>query len=215
MVYTYRSAPPAIRFDWDAEEHTTGYRFSIASDRDFHNVVHDERISDSEFTHGNLREGRYYWRVASLIDEAEGAPSPPRRLDTKLDSEPPALDVAFPQHVVQTERITLRGTTEPGTRVFIREWSDTVDDSGKFEHELSLAPGVNLVVVEAMDDAGNFAYRSEIVNARFLPSRAGLPHEPPMPGARGQRQPDQHAVPDDPDRDVRGPVALQERIVHQ
>ena len=39
--------------------------------------------------------------------------------------------------------------------------------SGEFEVALALRRGINVVVVEAVDAAGNVAYASELVNAKF------------------------------------------------
>jgi len=40
-------------------------------------------------------------------------------------------------------------------------------DQGEFELSLTLKPGTNLFVVEAVDRAGNIAYRSLYITAKF------------------------------------------------
>ena len=140
---------------------------SRSRDPEFRDVVHRARVEDAEFSHGNLKEGTYYWRVASLTGHASGAPSPPRVLEVEKDAAPPGLQVEFPEGPVTAERFVLRGSTEPGASVFVSDHRVPVKSSGAFSHTLELRPGSNLVVVESIDVAGNVIYRSEIVNARY------------------------------------------------
>jgi hypothetical protein len=78
---------------------------------------------------------------------------------------PPWVD--FPARVVSAREIALGGSAEPGTRVFINNEQIEVAASGRFSHVLTLKRGVNMVVVEAIDSAGNVAYRSEAIDARY------------------------------------------------
>ena len=57
--------------------------------------------------------------------------------------------------------------TEPGSRVHIGQESVAVADDGSFTHEIQLTPGPNLVVIEAVDAAGNVSYQTQYVNAKF------------------------------------------------
>jgi hypothetical protein len=61
----------------------------------------------------------------------------------------------------------LTGRTEPGARVSVGGHGIPVTAAGSFQHSLRLGPGSTVIVVEAMDQAGNVAYRSELVNANF------------------------------------------------
>lgn len=164
-VYRYRSLPPRIRFRWSGEQEA--YRLVIARDPELRDVVYDERVRADEFTHGNLDVGRYYWRVAGLAGWAEGPPSATRKLETIRDGEPPALHVSFPERPVHGESFVLRGTVEPGAEVFIGNRSVPTSGSGEFEYALDLRRGPNVVVVEAVDAAGNITYRSTLVDAKY------------------------------------------------
>ena len=39
--------------------------------------------------------------------------------------------------------------------------------TGEFEHVLALQPGINIVVVEAVDRAGNVTYESRLIRATY------------------------------------------------
>jgi len=41
------------------------------------------------------------------------------------------------------------------------------NESGEFEYDLQLRPGINLVVVQSVDPAGNVSFRSQMVNLKF------------------------------------------------
>ena len=42
----------------------------------------------------------------------------------------------------------------------------TLSKTGGFSYPLQIRQGVNVIVVEAIDEAGNVAYRSELVNGK-------------------------------------------------
>ena len=82
------------------------------------------------------------------------------------DRRPPKLEVAFPGGIVNSGEIAITGSTEPGTRIIVGGTEVEVDDVGRFTHLLKLNKGVNLVVVEAVDGAGNVAYSSRTFTAQ-------------------------------------------------
>ena len=57
--------------------------------------------------------------------------------------------------------------TEPGSEVLIGEVSVLPDADGQFQITLSLRPGPNLIVIESVDPAGNIAFHSQYVHAKF------------------------------------------------
>jgi hypothetical protein len=167
-IFYYRDLPPKVRFTWEAKAGSDAYRFVLARDPEFRKVVEEERISGDSFTHGNLAEGDYYWKVSRLTGWKEGAFSKARRIRVVKDLDPPTLQVRFPGETVDLNQMTvLTGITEPGTHVFVQGEPVPIDRTGGFEYPLNLKPGINIVVVEAVDAAGNVAYHSGIVDARF------------------------------------------------
>ncbi len=165
-AYTSRNAPPRVGFEWH-DETVDNYRLVISRDSTFDEVVYDEKVADPQVVHGNLPPGRYYWRVSGLSGWAEGLGSAPRRLDVIRDDAPPRLAVRFPGDVVRGDAIEVRGQTEPNALVFIGDETVSADPKGEFEHLITLQRGLNVLVVEAVDAAGNIAYQSKLVSARY------------------------------------------------
>jgi hypothetical protein len=167
-IHYYRDLPPKILFSWKGKAGMNAYRFILAKDPGFRDVVEEERLSKSRFAHGNLEEGIYYWRVSGLSGWKEGAFCATRRIRVVKDVEPPPLQVHFPNEKVNIDqKIVLTGMTEPGAHVFVQGKPVRFDESGAFEHPLKLKPGINIIVVEAVDAAGNVAYRSRMVDAIY------------------------------------------------
>jgi hypothetical protein len=165
-VYHYRSRPPLVRFRWEGETSCDSYRFDLALDEGFTEMVQRERVRETEFTHGNLKPGEYHWRVTCTRDDVDSLAGPAGRFRLEKDPEPPELLVKLGEPS-STGEIAISGRTEPGSQVFIADRAVAVDGSGEFRHVMQLDRGLNVVVVEVVDEAGNTAYRSEIVNAKY------------------------------------------------
>jgi hypothetical protein len=175
-IFYYRDLPPEVRFTWKANAGSDAYRFVLARDPEFREVMEEERISKDIFTHGNLTEGNYYWRVSRLTGWKEGAFSKARMIRVVKDLDPPTLQVRFPGETVDlNQKTVLTGITEPGAHVFVQGEPVPIDRIGGFEHPLKLKPGINIVVVEAVDAAGNVAYHSDMVAARFGRANGAAP----------------------------------------
>jgi hypothetical protein len=166
-AFPYRSAPPRIRFGWTTREQDSDFRLTIATDPDFEDLVYEALTDDTEFVHGYLTAGRYYWRVHGVREGAAGAPSTTRSLLVSVDNEPPALLVQFPETTVDGTTFLLTGTTEPGSRVLLGDQELPTDDSGAFRHQLQLRQGYNFVIVQAVDASGNTSFQSRVIDARF------------------------------------------------
>jgi hypothetical protein len=155
-----------VRFEWNERQGCDGYRLVIGRDKDLRDVMFDQRIDTTEFVHGNLPAGGYYWRVSGYSGWIEGSGSEGRRLQLLRDADPPLLQVEFPDGPIHDGIVLLRGTAEPGAEIFVGRRNVAADESGSFEYALNLQRGVNLVVVEAIDSAGNVAYSSELLHAK-------------------------------------------------
>ncbi len=166
-VVSFREIPPRVEFSWEAEEAAQTYRFQIATDPDFQEIVHEDRIETTSFTHGSLRNGTYYWRVRGINGWVSGHPSETRVLEMRQDLEAPVLHVTFPENPVEHQQIVLRGSTEVSARIYIDDVEILTSITGEFEHELALQPGINVMVVEAVDRAGNVTYESRLIRATY------------------------------------------------
>lgn len=165
QVVACRRLPAEISFSWAVREQEQGYRLVIARDPDFRTVVLDKRLGLPRFTHGNLQAGHYFWRVSASTEGFEGAPSGARSFDVLHDTEPPVLRVDPPEHPLVDRRWIVRGVTEPGVRVFIGQQEVPVGVEGEFERSVELREGASVVVIEAVDAAGNVTYQSALVSA--------------------------------------------------
>ncbi len=162
--YLFRDIPPVVAFEWESRENIDDYHFVLAMDPLFEEIVHEEVIRDKRFSHGNLRRGDYFWRVSSLSTDQEGPFTAARGFELIQDLDPPVLEVTYPELPITGDVLELKGTTEPGARVFVGTIPVKVGEGGEFAHRLVLEGGPNVVVVEAVDKAGNVAYFSRIVN---------------------------------------------------
>jgi hypothetical protein len=165
--FYYRDLPPKVQFAWKTQPNANGYHFILARDPFFRDIVTDDQFSESQFSHGNLKEGTYYWKVSAKQNTIEGFFSENRRFQVLQDQTPPKLSVQFPPATIYQENFTLRGKTEPGARIFIGgKWVRT-SKTGKFEYALKLNLGISVIVVEAFDAVNNVAYRSQRVNRKI------------------------------------------------
>jgi hypothetical protein len=167
IVRTFGPVAPRIRFDWAEQEGADAYRFVLARDRELTDVVCARELSDTEFVHGDLPNGEYYWSVRSIFGHVESRASEVRSLRLVEDFDPPTLSVDLPEGTVAGEELVVRGMAEPGSEVFIENESVPLAADGGFEYALKLKRGLNMIVVEAVDAAGNSVYRSQYVTARF------------------------------------------------
>jgi hypothetical protein len=156
-----------VQFQWQAQQVATGYRFMLARDESFHQIVTDEVVTDNRFQHGNLNADRYYWKVSARSETVEGFFSEVGQFQVLQDRRPPHLEVRFPQDTVRTGRYMLQGRAEPGARVYVGGVQVKTGRSGAFEYPLKLKPGLNVIVVEAFDAVDNVTYRSKKVISKY------------------------------------------------
>jgi hypothetical protein len=166
--YIYRELPPKVSFNWAGDESAHSYRLSLARDADFDDAVFTGEVKNTHFEHGNLKQGHYFWRVVGLNKNGgEGPASEVLRIKLEQDLDPPRLDMDFPVTEIGQKRYLLKGKAEAGSKVFIGGAEVSVDEGGAFIHEFELKAGVNIVVVEVVDIAGNITYKSETVHGKF------------------------------------------------
>jgi hypothetical protein len=143
----FRKLPPKMRFTWKSEKPASAYRFMLSRDPEFRQLLVDERVKRASFTYGNLKKGE--------------------KLRMVQDRTPPTLKLQKPPTIIRQPTITLRGKTEPGTKVYVDGTRVKVSAQGVFAHKLSVKPGAMLIVVEAIDPAGNIAYATNLLNGKF------------------------------------------------
>jgi len=165
--FLYRTLSPRIVFTWKEFPGATRYHFVLARDQAFQDVVLDEQISGTEFKHGSLKQGTYYWRASTLVGDLEGPFAIPLQFSLEQKRTPPLLVFNDSQEKVSQKSREFSGHTEPGARVFINGTEVLTTPEGEFRHAVALERGINIIVVEAVDAAGNVSYRSSTVHGKF------------------------------------------------
>ena len=167
-TFTFRDLPPRVSFGWDKGANVRGYHFVLARDPDFQEIFHEDMLGDNQFSHGNLNQGDYYWRVSSVSSNGEGEFSRTRHFRLIQDLELPTLVVNYDTDTVADgDKFELRGRTDPDARIFVGGIPVKIDEGGQFVHNLFLKRGFNVIVVEAVDKVGNVNYFSKVVNVEF------------------------------------------------
>ena len=164
LLYRYRLLPPRVRFTWSGGDGE--YHFQLSRDPGFKRPLLDRNCTAPEQVAGRLEAGSYYWRVSRVEEGSEGAFSRVGRCELLQLLTPPELQVAFPPESAAAGPFRLTGSTEPGSRVFVNGIEVAEQAPGEFAHHLLLRPGVNLIRVEAIDQAGNASYASRVVYGR-------------------------------------------------
>jgi len=165
--FAYRELPPKIRFSWRGPPRAKNFRLQLASDSEFKKLVADEKLGEAGYSHGNLRQGEYYWKVSSCEGWSEGKPGPVRRFRLVQDREPPPLEVEFPPQLLEERQYLLKGTTEAGAELFVNSKPVTTGTDGEFSQPLQLQRGINVITVEAVDAAGNITYKTRKVIGKY------------------------------------------------
>lgn len=166
-IRTYGAVSPRVHMRWSEPKDVDAYGLVLARDPEFDDVVYQGKLARPEFVHGNLTDGPYYWRVRSVSGHVESRFSDARGFRLVRDLDPPELRVDLPQGVVTTRELVLRGTAEPGSELYVDNESVPLGAGGEFRYALTLKPGINMIVIEAVDMAGNSTYRAQYVTARF------------------------------------------------
>jgi len=164
-LYRFRELPPRVRFSWSGGK--AEYHFQLARDERFQRMVQDLRLEVPEYQTGVLEEGVYFWRVSRYDQGVEGRFGRAGRVELQRRTARPPLHVAFPPSQVSDESCIVKGSTERGMRVYVNGAEAPSADDGTFTATVTLKRGVNLLRVEALDEAGNASYASRVVYGKF------------------------------------------------
>jgi len=163
--FFYKDFPGNITFDWIQEDDADEYQIVLARDHDFKHIVFDKTTDKSYFSHNNLKAGTYYWKVRGIRNVLQGDFTIPRTLQISQDNIAPPLLINMRDKSTTAGKFSITGSTEPSAIVFINNQPVKVKASGKFNHTIKLKKGVNIIVVEALDRAGNTTYESKNIYA--------------------------------------------------
>lgn len=161
--FAYLDLPPLVPFRWRSSAGTGEYRLRATVGPRFQTVVVNEATDDSFLNWGRFRPGVYEWRVSHVVNGVEGLPSAPRRLTVDESGGPIALSVETLPKRLRGSSLEVRGKARPGANVYVMGRAVPVASDGSFDAKVHLPPGANVVLVEAVDAAGNSTYSSQVV----------------------------------------------------
>ena len=164
-VVAYRNIPRNIRFDWTTVGQADRYHIVVACDPAFSDLLVDDDIVGTTFTHGALKAGTYYWHVRSRAAWSQSTKSDIRELRVVQDLDAPLLQLDPPGDFVAAGAWRLSGQTEADALVYVDGVAIT-HKAGRIDQEISLRRGANIITVKAMDDVGNLNYASLVINAK-------------------------------------------------
>lgn len=153
-LYVSRDRPEIVlRWESDGCERV---RVELASDRAFEGLLYDQTLQSSALSLPELSPGEYFWRLRCLdLAALQGVSEELPRFAIIGDNESPRLEILQPSARVTTETVVARCRTEPSLRVFINGEPASELESGIYGRRIKLAPGINRIVFEALDGAGN------------------------------------------------------------
>lgn len=159
---------------WDAYESASGYWVEVARDESFAQMILSEwNVADTELTVENLTPGRYHWRVAALDAlSLPGEWSQSQRFTMRIDNTPPylALMSPTPDTVIASNRVSVLGASEMGVQLRLNGEPLALAPNGSFLADIDLREGLNDVLVEAIDPAGNISTRN--VSIMYRPAQS-------------------------------------------
>ena len=162
-----------VQMLWQTQPEASNYVLQVSRSRLFSTQEINKRMPKTAATAGVTQEGSFYWRVASVGPDGDAGPfSAYRRFrvagGTRSSSDgqdrtAPVLRMKDPFHV-GGQFYTIAGTTEPGATVFINDEEVDVESNGAFQKLVAFDKvGRNVVVIKAVDSAGNQKVESQIV----------------------------------------------------
>ncbi|HET6518630.1 MAG TPA: FecR domain-containing protein, partial [Geminicoccaceae bacterium] len=155
-----------VDLQWAPVASAAGYWLEVAGDPAFRQMTLSRwGLKDAGFAADGLDIGAYYWRVAALDKFGlPGARSDVRRFNVRADTVPPFVSIAEPAEgaIVRRGPVRVAGASEPGVTLTLGGGGGpvAVGPDGAFAASVDPKPGVNEVVVEARDRAGNATRRS-------------------------------------------------------
>jgi hypothetical protein len=165
--YLFRSLPPRVHFSWAAGEPAEAFRIVLARDPGFRDRLVDEWVADPSFLHGNLPAGTYHWRVSAKRGGIESGYPKARTVRLVHSTAVPVLQAEASPVPARGDRVLVRGMTTPGASLLVAGVPVVPGEKGDFECLVPLARGINMIVVESSDGAGNTAYESLRLTGKY------------------------------------------------
>jgi len=164
-----------VEFGWASQPQASAYQLQVSRSRLFSRNEINARRSDTRATARVTADGPFFWRVASIDTSGRIGPfSPFRRFRVSglsgsttaavTDKTPPSLQVKRP-FSLGGANFQFEGKVEPGASVFINDQEVDAESDGTFRKLVTFdRVGWNIVVIKAVDPAGNQTVQQERVH---------------------------------------------------
>lgn len=148
-----------IIFTWESVPNAESYWLQISFDSGFNNLyLLKKEIKATQIVVSITNAGTYYWRVCSV--DKNGLPgnySAPFGFVLFNKNNKPYLSLDNKSREVFTsdKTIKIKGSTLSICKVLVNEVKVTPDNEGKFEADIKLSEGKNVIIVKSVDPSGN------------------------------------------------------------
>jgi len=152
-VYSKTSVPELI---WQPLKGAEYYLAQISEDETFNKLVFEETVKNTKVKSSALLDGKYFWRVIPVDKNGFNGFSGEYRTFI-IDTISPRLSIVSPldDEIIREKYVKIHGFTEPGKNVTINRFTVIPDNNGEFRSNVPLNQGTNIIMIEAMDEAGN------------------------------------------------------------
>ena len=163
-----------VEFNWSDRQEAVGYQLQVSRSRLFSRNEINSRRSEPRAAARVTADGPFFWRVASIDNSGRTGPySPFRRFRVSglsgpsstatTDKTPPSLQLKDPYRLGGAT-YQFEGKTEPGATVFINDQEIDAQSDGTFRKLITFERlGINVVVIKAIDPAGNTTVQQQRV----------------------------------------------------
>jgi hypothetical protein len=152
-----------VDLGWAAVPDAAGYWLEIAFDPAFSSMALTRwGLKETSFDASELDVGAYYWRVAALDKFGlPGARSDAWRFNLRVDGTPPFVSITAPEEgaILRQGPVPVVGETETGAALELNGSPVEVGPDGLFTADFVATPGINQLVLEVRDAAGNATRR--------------------------------------------------------
>ena len=150
-----------VEFTWSAMQGVDSYRLRLSSSPIFSAVLYDRRVRTTSVRIPSLKEGDYYWTVASIDSQkGETQESEPNQFSVIQQQNEGELLLVVEKYIQHGKVIEVVGRTEPGATLLINNQPVfNVAANGSFKHFTPPLPhiGPNLITITAQNRNGKIA----------------------------------------------------------
>ena len=149
-----------MEFTWAEVPGVASCRLRISTSPLFSDLAYNRRFRSTSVRVPALKEGDYYWTVASIERQRGSEPSETCRFSVIRQDNAGEILLMVERYIQHGKVIEIVGRTEPGATVLVdNQPVFTVDPDGSFQHFTSPLPntGSNRITITARNSEGKVA----------------------------------------------------------